>query len=234
MVPCPVESTIHALGMLLAACRIEIFDLTGHSVLACFEGEHSCVSRYSWSRQAAYSPSRPLCPPPRTPAERGRNGASPRPHHDNVHRHAGALTITTPASVDLGSGAPGTTIGPTALGTVTVTDNRASPWPAGPRRSPRPTSHRRNAARRSLPPMPPIPPAPSRRPGRSQSSRPPQLTLAGAAQTVVAGPPAVATTPRHGTRRSPWPSPPRRSPACTPARSRIPCPDLEEDRAQAS
>jgi len=38
----------------------------------------------------------------------------------------GALTITTPDSVNLGSGAPGTTIGPTALGTVTVNDNRAS------------------------------------------------------------------------------------------------------------
>jgi len=38
----------------------------------------------------------------------------------------GALTITTPDSVNLGSGAPGTTIGPTDLGTVTVNDNRAS------------------------------------------------------------------------------------------------------------
>ena len=38
----------------------------------------------------------------------------------------GALTITTPDSVNLGSGAPGTTIGPAALGTVTVNDNRAS------------------------------------------------------------------------------------------------------------
>ena len=38
----------------------------------------------------------------------------------------GALTITTPDSVNLGSGAPGTTIGPTALGPVTVNDNRAS------------------------------------------------------------------------------------------------------------
>jgi hypothetical protein len=38
----------------------------------------------------------------------------------------GALTIITPNSVNLGSGAPGTTIGPTALGTVTVNDNRAS------------------------------------------------------------------------------------------------------------
>jgi hypothetical protein len=38
----------------------------------------------------------------------------------------GSLTITTPSSVNLGSGAPGTTIGPTALGTVTVNDNRAS------------------------------------------------------------------------------------------------------------
>ena len=39
--------------------------------------------------------------------------------------NAGALTITVPASAVLGSGAPGTTIGPTALGAVTVTDNRA-------------------------------------------------------------------------------------------------------------
>ena len=38
----------------------------------------------------------------------------------------GALTIATPDSVNLGSGAPGTAIGPTALGTVTVNDNRAS------------------------------------------------------------------------------------------------------------
>jgi hypothetical protein len=38
----------------------------------------------------------------------------------------GALTITTPSSVNLGSGAPGSVIGPTALGAVTVNDNRAS------------------------------------------------------------------------------------------------------------
>jgi hypothetical protein len=37
----------------------------------------------------------------------------------------GTLTITTPDSVNLGSGAPGTAIGPTALGTVTVNDNPA-------------------------------------------------------------------------------------------------------------
>jgi len=39
--------------------------------------------------------------------------------------NTGALTITVPTSAVLGSGAPGTTIGPTALGVVTVTDNRA-------------------------------------------------------------------------------------------------------------
>ena len=39
--------------------------------------------------------------------------------------NAGALTITVPATAVLGSGAPGTTIGPTALGAVTVTDDRA-------------------------------------------------------------------------------------------------------------
>jgi hypothetical protein len=39
--------------------------------------------------------------------------------------NAGALTITAPSTAVLGSGAPGTTIGPTALGTVTVTDSRA-------------------------------------------------------------------------------------------------------------
>jgi hypothetical protein len=39
--------------------------------------------------------------------------------------NTGALTITVPATTVLGSGAPGTTIGPTALGAVTVTDNRA-------------------------------------------------------------------------------------------------------------
>jgi hypothetical protein len=38
----------------------------------------------------------------------------------------GALTMSVPTSVDLGSGTPGTTIGPTAFGPVTVTDNRAS------------------------------------------------------------------------------------------------------------
>jgi hypothetical protein len=38
----------------------------------------------------------------------------------------GALTISVPISVNLGSGNPGTTIGPTAFGPVTVTDNRAS------------------------------------------------------------------------------------------------------------
>jgi hypothetical protein len=37
----------------------------------------------------------------------------------------GALSINAPTDADLGSGAPGTTIGPTALGTVTVTDLRA-------------------------------------------------------------------------------------------------------------
>jgi hypothetical protein len=36
----------------------------------------------------------------------------------------GALAMTAPATADLGSGAPGTTIS-SALGTVTVTDNRA-------------------------------------------------------------------------------------------------------------
>jgi len=38
----------------------------------------------------------------------------------------GALSITAPISSNLGSGAPGTTIGPTAIGPVTVTDNRAA------------------------------------------------------------------------------------------------------------
>jgi tryptophan synthase beta subunit len=37
----------------------------------------------------------------------------------------GALTISVPASAVLGTGAPGTTIGPTTLGAVTVTDSRA-------------------------------------------------------------------------------------------------------------
>jgi len=38
---------------------------------------------------------------------------------------SGALSITAPTAADLGSGAPGTTIGPTAVGAVNVTDNRA-------------------------------------------------------------------------------------------------------------
>jgi hypothetical protein len=40
--------------------------------------------------------------------------------------NVGALSITAPASVDLGSGNPGTTIGPSAVGAITVTDNRAA------------------------------------------------------------------------------------------------------------
>lgn len=38
----------------------------------------------------------------------------------------GALSITVPVSVSLGSGSPGTTIGPTPMGALTVTDNRAA------------------------------------------------------------------------------------------------------------
>jgi hypothetical protein len=38
---------------------------------------------------------------------------------------SGALTMTVPATADLGSGGPGTTIGPTAIGPCTVTDDRA-------------------------------------------------------------------------------------------------------------
>ncbi len=38
----------------------------------------------------------------------------------------GALSITAPTAADLGSGAPGSTIGPTAIGVVTVIDNRAA------------------------------------------------------------------------------------------------------------
>ena len=38
----------------------------------------------------------------------------------------GALAISAPTAANLGSGAPGTTIGPTGIGIVTVTDNRAA------------------------------------------------------------------------------------------------------------
>jgi hypothetical protein len=38
----------------------------------------------------------------------------------------GALSITAPASANLGAANPGNTIGPTPLGAVTVTDNRAA------------------------------------------------------------------------------------------------------------
>ena len=38
----------------------------------------------------------------------------------------GALSITAPVASTLGAGNPGTTIGPTPLGQVTVTDNRAA------------------------------------------------------------------------------------------------------------
>ncbi|HUN37853.1 MAG TPA: hypothetical protein VMU95_38175 [Trebonia sp.] len=38
----------------------------------------------------------------------------------------GALSITAPTSATLGAGNPGTTIGPTPLGPVSVTDNRAA------------------------------------------------------------------------------------------------------------
>jgi len=38
----------------------------------------------------------------------------------------GALSITAPTSATLGAGNPGTTIGPTPLGPVTVTDDRAA------------------------------------------------------------------------------------------------------------
>lgn len=38
---------------------------------------------------------------------------------------SGALTLSVPASINLGSGAPGTTIGPTPIGSCAVTDARA-------------------------------------------------------------------------------------------------------------
>lgn len=38
---------------------------------------------------------------------------------------SGALSISVPVSADLGAGNPGTTIGPTSIGPVTVVDNRA-------------------------------------------------------------------------------------------------------------
>ncbi|HEX4833798.1 MAG TPA: hypothetical protein VH478_22200 [Trebonia sp.] len=40
--------------------------------------------------------------------------------------NAGALSITAPATASLGSGQPGDTIGPTAIGNVVVTDARAT------------------------------------------------------------------------------------------------------------
>jgi hypothetical protein len=40
--------------------------------------------------------------------------------------NVGGLSMTVPASADLGSGDPGTTIGPSAIGAVTVTDVRAA------------------------------------------------------------------------------------------------------------
>ena len=40
--------------------------------------------------------------------------------------NSGALSMSAPASAALGSGNPGTTIGPTPVGAVTVTDNRAA------------------------------------------------------------------------------------------------------------
>jgi hypothetical protein len=39
--------------------------------------------------------------------------------------NVGGLSMTAPASADLGAGDPGTTIGPSAIGAVTVTDVRA-------------------------------------------------------------------------------------------------------------
>jgi hypothetical protein len=39
--------------------------------------------------------------------------------------NTGGLSMTAPASADLGAGDPGTTIGPSAIGAVTVTDVRA-------------------------------------------------------------------------------------------------------------
>lgn len=55
------------------------------------------------------------------PAAAATTGSTPTTFTIN----SGLLSITVPATANLGSGAPGTTIGPTAFGTVTVTDNRA-------------------------------------------------------------------------------------------------------------
>lgn len=97
----------------------------------------------------------------------------------------GALTITTPDSVNLGSGAPGTTIGPTALGTVTVNDNRASAsasWTAtvsstdftsGSQTIPAPDATYTTGAVTKT--------------GTITITTDPGLTLTGAAQTVVSG-----------------------------------------------
>jgi hypothetical protein len=55
------------------------------------------------------------------PAAAATTGSTPTTFTVN----SGLLSISVPASASLGSGAPGTTIGPTAFGAVTVTDNRA-------------------------------------------------------------------------------------------------------------
>jgi hypothetical protein len=117
---------------------------------------------------------------------------------------AGALTITVPASVNLGTGGPGTTIGPTALGAVTVTDNRAlllASWTATVSSTEFLTGG--GTAAETIPAA--------------------DATYTTGLPTTTG--PAPATTPRHGIPRSPWPSPPRRSPACTPAPSHTPSPD---------
>jgi hypothetical protein len=59
---------------------------------------------------------------PGVPAQSGPSGGTPTTFSVTI----GALTITVPASADLGAGNPGTTIGPAPLGTVEVTDDRAA------------------------------------------------------------------------------------------------------------
>jgi hypothetical protein len=97
----------------------------------------------------------------------------------------GALTITTPDSVNLGSGAPGTTIGPTALGTVTANDNRASAsasWAATV------SSTDFTSGSQTIPaPDATYTTGTVAKTGTITITSVPTLTLTGAAQTVVSG-----------------------------------------------
>jgi hypothetical protein len=88
-------------------------------------GQGSYANAAVLARSAAAAGARPaVASLPGTPAQ-----GDPSPSANTTMTFAvtvGALSITAPVSSTLGAGNPGTTIGPTPLGAVTVTDNRAA------------------------------------------------------------------------------------------------------------